>query len=346
MIKQFSSSKIENPSAKQFADNYPYFYTHCSYQVFDDLKKSWWSGGRIIGMRNFISCNNIVKRLVNENKKWKWVFFSYNAMDYPDRRGNNYVMKIVARVAEIDAKHGQEKEQQLLHINNLTYPPSCIVESKNGYHCYRFADVNATKENRNRICQNITEHIGWDSNAPKLWWVFRIPGFYHNKDPVDPFLVKCVYIDPWLIYSEPVILNAFRDTKKNCYKEFSKHIKKDIFNTYRKKNLTSYVTTSQMRETLYKHLSKLDNRYMLNLLSWTRLVKHERFSFKSNTDGTEQIIVDGTSTSCWIDRSGNIWSADWWWPTWIQRMLWYKTCNYQELVNYIKEHHSHLLHNN
>ena len=81
-------------------------------------------------------------------------------MDSPDRRGNNYVMKIVARVAEIDAKHGQEKEQQLLRIGNLIYPPSCLVESKNGYHCYRFADGSETKENRNRICQNITAEIG------------------------------------------------------------------------------------------------------------------------------------------------------------------------------------------
>lgn len=33
-------NKIENPTPKQFANNYPYFYTNCAYQVFDDLKKS------------------------------------------------------------------------------------------------------------------------------------------------------------------------------------------------------------------------------------------------------------------------------------------------------------------
>jgi hypothetical protein len=335
-----TSTRITNPTPKEFADNYPYFRTHCAYQVFDDVKKESWSGARVVGMRQYIPYDWIVKRLLYENKKWKWIFFSYNPMTNPSVRGNIHVMKVVTRVAEIDAKHGQEKKQQLLHINKLWQPPSCVVESKNGYHCYRFADDTATKENRHRICQNITAHIGWDPNAPKLWWVFRIPGFCHNKDPANPFLVKCVYIDPSVIYSEQQMLSWFKDTKKNCYTEFDKRVKKDLFVAYRKRvNLT----TSQKWDTLYKHLSQLDNRDMLYLFSWTWLVRNEHFSFKQNTDWTEQIIVDGNPTSCWIDRSWNIWSSDWGWPTRIQWVLWYRTCSYQELVSYIKQYYPSLL---
>jgi len=50
----------------------------------------------------------------------------------------------------------------------------------------------------------------------------------------------------------------------------------------------------------------LDNRSLLEKLSGTSHVRFERFTFRRNGNGTEQIFVNNKSTGCWIDSNNKI----------------------------------------
>jgi len=48
------------------------------------------------------------------------------------------------------------------------------------------------------------------------------------------------------------------------------------------------------------------NRYMLDRVSRSKLVRGEDITYKPNADGTEQIYVNSESTGAWIDRNDYI----------------------------------------
>jgi len=48
------------------------------------------------------------------------------------------------------------------------------------------------------------------------------------------------------------------------------------------------------------------NRYMLDRVSRSKLVRGEDITYKPNADGTDQIYVNSESTGAWIDRNDYI----------------------------------------
>jgi hypothetical protein len=110
------------------------------------------------------------------------------------------------------------KETMLRRIAQLPIDPTLVVETKRGYHVYWRAK-DATLEKYATIEKGIAEFLCADGSLITPTHTLRFPGFYHMKDPKNPFLVKFVFARPKNEYSEKVMLRVFKpkpeDTPKH-----------------------------------------------------------------------------------------------------------------------------------
>jgi P4 family phage/plasmid primase-like protien len=90
--------------------------------------------------------------------------------------------------AEFDAKDFDNlKESTLTHIHNLALPPSVVVDSGGGYHCYWLLHEPFTITNQddrariNRIQKTWVAFVGSDDGAKDLARVLRVPGTQNAK---------------------------------------------------------------------------------------------------------------------------------------------------------------------
>ncbi|MDD5455703.1 MAG: phage/plasmid primase, P4 family [Candidatus Margulisbacteria bacterium] len=247
----------------------------------------------------------------------------------PNRRALKDITAI--RCWAIDLDNGSKNElTELIYKSPLK--PSLIVETKNGFHVYFYANekIVINNENREEMIKRYREivekrlvpffrlkdekgnliyqkdqkgnkkEVGADGNAKDLSRMLRVPGYYHCKDNNNRFLVKVV-AENGASYSEQQMLESFpvNETKPENPQEKSKNLKEP--------------TTP----SLYQ-LSKFDSKKGLELLSGTEAVGFEEYSFKPNSNGTLQIFVNGNSSSCWITKEGFIGSHDKGGPTLVQ----------------------------
>jgi hypothetical protein len=99
-----------------------------------------------------------------------------------------YIAALNCLYAEFDAKdYGGELDATLGHVLDLTVPPSVIVASGGGYHCYWLLDepfILDTDENRQRavnVQARWTRFVGGDKAAKDIARVLRVPGTLNSK---------------------------------------------------------------------------------------------------------------------------------------------------------------------
>lgn len=101
------------------------------------------------------------------------------------------------------------KPFQMDIIKKLLLKPSCIVETKRGYHLYWRAK-DAIINNYNNIMIGIIKKLNSDESVKGCNRLMRMPGFYHFKDKYNPILVKLIernnnqYSDKEMLYYFPV----------------------------------------------------------------------------------------------------------------------------------------------
>lgn len=233
------------------------------------------------------------------NSKKYGIFFTING--FKDRRIKDNLLNINAWAIDID---NYDKSYQVKLIEKSPLPPSIIIESKNGYHVYWLAK-NASAENYSKItADRLIPFFEADSRAKDICRILRYPNYFHWKDEDNPFLVKIIFLKK-VRYSEKDMLRVFPEIKKNKYL----------------KNINI----------------KYDNMKALEILSGKDEVKNERFSFKRNSNGTYQILVNGKNTSSWIDLNGNIGSYDRGGVTVFQWVKWYGYSN-SEVYNILNKY--------
>jgi hypothetical protein len=256
-------------------------------------------------------------------EKWNqdgWgIFSTVQAFDGPRRKEN--LTKIRAWAVDIDAG---TKREQMVRIERTPLVPSSIVETKNGYHVYFYAEDGVRPQYYRALVDRMVAFFKGDRNATDVARVLRVPGFYHLKDPADPFLVRHVHgPDKDVVYSERQMWNAFPASWEE-----------------KKKRLMHNRSRSQAPGTaddFWEAVYNLDCIDALEKLSGTGYVGGERFSFRSVGGGRRHnIIVDGKGTSCWIDEDGRIGSKDKGGPTVVQWLHWYGT-PIRECVRIVKE---------
>ena len=290
----------------------------CTIQLFDDTKQGR-DLARKIDQHKF-SKEELERGLEHYNQKWAGVFFSINSMK-PWERDKAGVTNINARACEID---GLDKEDQRKLIDVAPIAPSLIIESNKSFHMYRFAK-DGTIENWTKICRGLRNFFWGDpAIASDISRVLRVPGYYHMKNPDEPFM--CEIVD-WNgeYYTEEQMLSAFPDTETLAEKE-QKAIKKE-------QQLKQAIWNDDSRD----RIRAMDCKTMLEKISWTNLVNGDIITFRHNNNWTEQIFCNWKSTGCRIDKAGKIWSSDKWWPNWTNRIAWYGWVDRKEIYKWIKE---------
>lgn len=301
--------RIENPNLDNFLRLYPNILT-CSLQTFDDNKERKDSSlAKIMPFEKWAR-----QELTRLNNLWAGIFFSVNSMQR-GRRDAVSVTWVNAWIVEIDDK---DKETQLLEYKMCALPPSCIIESKVSYHAYWFCKDASVSKWKN-ICKWLAKRFWWDPKVIDIARVLRLPWFNHSKKEEDKFFVSCMYIDPDLIYTEKQMQEEFpfREESIDDVKE-----RVSIANP----------------DNIWDFLWWLDNKEMLSTISGGFLINWDIIEFKKNGNWSEQIFVNWTASSCWLDRDWYIGSSDKGWPTWIQWIMWYWKVTKSELLKWSIDH--------
>ena len=281
-----------------------YAYYHDSDKTIKPWKDSY---GRLT--------RSVIPTLEVKNKEWFSICFSVNGFEEPRRLKEN-VTQINAWICEID---DIEKTDQLKIIEFAPVKPSLVIESKNWYHLYRFAE-NGTPDNWEKICNWLRNFFDGDPWAITIERVLRLPWFYHTKDPSDPYLVS-VKDFTGETYDEQFMLTMYSNhesvtEKKQRLRKKEHEVKQEDWDFWDKAR-------------------KLDSRMMLEKLSGTNWMWHDTLNFTRNTNGTDQICVNWKPTGAWIDSNGLIGSKSWGWPYRINWLLWYWSVDYKKMYSYL-----------
>lgn len=246
-------------------------------------------------------------QIIDYNEQQYGIFFSINQFNN-NRRIKDNIKKICAWAIDLD---NDPKPIQKDLINTSPLPPSLIIESKRGYHVYWYAE-DATMRNYDHIMKALIERFNGDPRAKDLCRMLRVPDTFHWKDPANPFLI------------------TEREHNKFVYSE-SKMMRRFKINEQKKVHNKSYIHKSFN----FNNYSEMDCVEGLNKLSGSEFVNGDIFNFKSNSDGTKQIWVNGKSSSSWINREGKIGSHDRGGPSLVQWLMWYGR-SFKEALNIIE----------
>lgn len=145
------------------------------------------------------------------NKKGYGIFWVVN--DFEGARKKENLTKINYWYCDID---GGDKKSQMEKIDGLQLPPTFIVETKNGYHCYWAVKGEASIDNFEAIEIAIVERLGGDIHCKDVLRMLRCPGYYHMKDPENPFFCDIVWdAGSNQSYTEEQMINYFLRNKRN-----------------------------------------------------------------------------------------------------------------------------------
>jgi|GEM_PF-2946228 len=126
---------------------------------------------------------NVLREL---NKQGAGIFFTPNPCK--DGRAEKDVTAIEWVYVDMDT--GTKKEMQA-KIKASPIRPDMIIESSRSYHLYW--RVNCNKKEFDQITQGLIEFFDGDKAISSTNEVLRFPGFYHMKDPANPFMVNIIY---------------------------------------------------------------------------------------------------------------------------------------------------------
>jgi len=263
---------------------------------------------------------------LNENKAD--IYWTPNNFSAFGKRKKEDLREITSFYCEIDSS---DKEQQLKAIKKTGLTPSCVIETKRGFHIYwylkvpidcspdptgyadRFRDIVA-----NRICPALNA----DTQAADACRILRAAFFRYWKDSLGTF------------YSDIV----FESKKKYCKEEILEAfpIKKNIENFQQKKR--ELFTNGS--DNFWEAANRLDVISGLQKLSGTPSVGMEIYSFKKQNKIT-RIICNNKACNAWIDENGLIGSTDGGGPALPNWLFWYHK-DWKVVARFLKEHFEEL----
>ena len=308
-----------NKDTQDWINDYPNFL-ECSIQTFNDKDKEEKSQSRILPM----TLENLEKCIVLQDKLPYWIFFSVNPME-SGKRNRESIKKIQTWICDIDT---WDKTEQLELINKAPLKPSLVVESNHWFHLYYLSDKDLTEEQFENGNWWLKNYYNGDPKVCKdTARVLRIPWYYHMK--WEKFMV--------------VYRRDLSSKTRYSYEEITESFPNQTDTTpWRVKQRETYNKQWNKKDWFRTRANELNSRRMLEELSGTGWVSGDTITFKKNSRGTEQIYVNGKSTSCWIDEKDTIWSHDKGWPYWTDWLEWYWVVDWKELARYLKQKHPEL----
>jgi hypothetical protein len=250
---------------------------------------------------------------INEACEWsakKWgIFHTVNSFTGQTRKKEN-LREILSFSADMD---GGDKVLILQRLAKFL-KPTTLIETKNGFHAYWNAAYGTTAEDFEEIVgDRLVPLLGADHRAKDVSRLLRTPGFMHWKDPNDPFAIKLILeVDNENVYTAKEMREGFPLPQKEE-------------KVSREKSSLRHELRFQKDGDLFNKIYSLNCEEALRRVSGSDAVSGEMFSFKTTSGNKSNILVNGKSTSCWIDENKRIGSADgggptiWQWVNWYQR---------------------------
>ncbi len=247
------------------------------------------------------------------NKRGWGIFWAVNDFKNGIRRYNK-IEKINAWFTEIDdgLKH------DMLDRINSGLRPSCLIETKSGFHLYWYCRGSGTslEEYKNILKFRLRPFYDGDKRACDGCRILRVPNYYHMKDPNNPFLIKCHYENN-LRYTTQQMIETYSEVMP-----VQKFVKKENFKV--------------TGDSFWDKVVNIPSVQGLLRLSGHPAVNGERFEVKALGSGKKIIFVNGKSTSCWIDLNGMIGSTDSGGPT-LGNWLWWYLRDWGKVAKVLRE---------
>ncbi len=211
-----------------------------------------------------------------------------------------------------------DKPDQFAAITSSPLPPSSIVETRRGYHVYWFASDATVEQWEPIVRHRLVPFFKADRNATDLARILRVPGYYHLKNPAEPFMIKRVHRSG-AKYTEAQMLAAWEPI------EVQRPVRDHVV-----------AHPAPRGDDFWSRVYSLNCADALTRLSGHPAVNGERFEFEPCRNGNLNIIADGKLTSCWIDTAGRIGSRTKGGPGVYQWIAWYGN-SASETVRVIRE---------
>lgn len=276
-------------------------------QTFDDAKQ-----GRPLE-RIFIYDKEQCARL---NEQGAGIFWCINPQEYPDKRGieNTGCFNCLGLDCDVAKDKDNLTNESLTELKTelfnkliaLPVPPTGIIETKNGIQPYwmwtepkELKSENRTRNNEEykQLVKGFTKITGIKSEGDSICRVLRMPSYYHQKS--DKFLIQKIH-----------------SGNKVDFKEFIKAYPP----------ITEPTTLPQTNVIRDSALESIPVREVLERLSGLDIVDNECYTFKRNSNGTTQIIINSKPSKHYIttdNRIGGNSSGEIGTPTVINWLAWY-----------------------
>lgn len=244
------------------------------------------------------------RELQEWNDKKFGIFWCVNEFKDIARKKEN-LTKIVTYYADIDARNKNHQFETL----KKGLKPSLIIETKRGFQAY-WNVSDGSIANWKIIIDRLGDYYNSDPNARDVLRILRVPGYFHYKNPTEPFLIKKVYLSD-IKYTEKDLKYFYPESDKE--KMLKTPIAQEIIKVGGN-NLWDKIFNMNCEKALYK-------------LSGSEYVGGEKYTFRRVGNGNMNIYVDGKSTSCWVDEKGHIGSHDKGGPLISCWLKWYGNSN-------------------
>jgi len=160
--------------------------------------------------------------MVTKENKTQHIYFGVNPRGLDKKKKQDDIHDIICFWADVDGKDFiGGKAEALKQVKEFALPPTIVVDSGHGYHCYWGLEkpiIGITKEQRTEFKQTIAgmvDRLGADSSKLHLDACLRLPGAMNIKDPEH--LIECHIVEPGEEQSYPdTQFTEFRNVK---YKE-------------------------------------------------------------------------------------------------------------------------------
>lgn len=218
------------------------------------------------------------------NKKGFGIFFSVNSFHTTERRENN-LSKLNYWFVDMD--EGTKTDQWKKIAMFMT--PSSVVETKKGFHVYwKCEEVDITEEvvvRYKNILERLVMFFKSDPNAKGVTRILRAPGYYHQKDPANPYMIEQRF-ESEKVYSFKQMELALPEKEKKASKKSS--------------------TDYGLEGDFWNRVFEYDCMSGLEQLSGAKELNGDEFEFEQVGE-KHKIIVNGEVVkSCWIDPDGFI----------------------------------------
>ena len=229
------------------------------------------------------------------------------------------------------AKYVLISEARYISSSASPLVPSAIVETKRGYQAYWDAKDGTSAHWNAIVLRRLVPYFGADANARDIARILRVPGYYHLKNPADPFMVRIAH---WMrvSYTERQIVEHWSEHVDEAERE--REFRREVRSTYTPQGGVS-------GDDFWERVYNLDCEEGLLRLSGMGCVGGESFTFRPCRNGNLNLYVDGKGSSCWIDKSKRIGSLDRGGPTLANWLHWYG-CSWADAARTLKDIFPHL----